>query len=213
MCWRLLNGSSPGVKPTGRRPEDHRSSAPTGPGRSIGKVPRWTILTGPSIKTTLTGFCLTPLCSLDLSADAAGTSRLLVTGCIWKMVKETDSYRAPLDIVVSMGSTVNIAQWCITPIGHLDSFAGAHHSYRTSLDEKLSKWMFRSMLSSATPSHSIVLTQAERARRGLVAPKTKCRLQPSRQRRPPLKIPLTSPNFKFSRGPPSRPLRRSCRAA
>ena len=24
-----------------------------------------------------------------------------------------------------MGSTVNIAQWCITPIGHLDSFAGA----------------------------------------------------------------------------------------
>ena len=41
------------------------------------------------------------------------------------MVTETDSYRAPLDIVVSIGSTVNIAQWCITPIGHLDSFAGA----------------------------------------------------------------------------------------
>ena len=68
------------------------------------------------------------------------------------MVTETDSYRAPLDIVVSIGSTVNIAQWCITPIGHLDSFAGAagNHqevagrtrkvvkvtdSYRTSLDE------------------------------------------------------------------------------
>ena len=68
------------------------------------------------------------------------------------MVKETDSYRAPLDIVVSMDSTVNIAQWCITPICHLDSFAGAagnllmvagrtHEgvkvtdSYRTSLDE------------------------------------------------------------------------------
>ena len=68
------------------------------------------------------------------------------------MVKETDSYRAPLDIVVSMDSMVNIAQWCITPICHLDSFAGAagNHqevagrtregvkvtdSYRTSLDE------------------------------------------------------------------------------
>ena len=57
-----------------------------------------------------------------------------------------------MDIVVSIGSTVNIAQWCITPIAHLDSFAGAAgnllmvagrtrevvkvtDSYRTLLDE------------------------------------------------------------------------------